>query len=61
MNQQMLIGRKAIPPSVYTGPIKKLRELDLLRDTPSEADDHRERWYSRAPSSLWQLARELGE
>lgn len=60
-NQQMLIGRKAISPSVYTAPIKRLRDLELLLDAPRGSDDRRERWYTRAPSSLWQLARELGQ
>ena len=54
-----LLGDSGLSPSIYSGPISRLADLGLLVDARRPSDDHRARWYSRAPSSLWTAATEL--
>ncbi len=46
--------------SLYSAPLKRLLALGLLIPTGRDGDDHRERWYAPAPSSLWTTADEIG-
>ena len=57
---QLLVG-KGVSPSSYSGPLRRLADVGLLRLAPRNDDDHRERWYEAKDSPLWDAAVELAQ
>jgi hypothetical protein len=54
-----LIGDSGLSPSVYSGPLRRLRGLGLIVADAHPDDDHRERWFRPADTRLWETAKEL--
>lgn len=61
VNLSDLAASAQVTTSLYSKPVQRLRALELLLDAPMDGDDYRVRWYRRAESSLWTVARELAQ
>ena len=58
-NLTELLGVSGTSPSLYTGPLRRLRSVGLLIQDSRSEDDRRERWYRPAKTDLWRVALEL--
>jgi hypothetical protein len=55
----VLAEQSGIGPSLFSAPLRRLRQLELVLPDPHPDDDHRDRWFRPAQSSLWATSREL--